>query len=90
MATTRREAAVAGRTGRTIVVGRGAVVNAGPAERVGFYGCGNMDRVVRVGTSGMHFPRSTRLECPCGFRHRVSILWRRLNEDESLRAEVLV
>lgn len=60
--------------------------------RVGFYGCQVIDRVVRVGVrDGVEkYPRSEKINCPCGNRHLVAIKWRSLNQNEPAWVEVQV
>ena len=65
---------------------------------VGFYGCEHLDRPVRVGMRerlrGLDMTRARRfsfhVECPCGRDHTIKPLWRRLNEREPRKAEVMV
>jgi hypothetical protein len=63
--------------------------------RVGFYGCSNADRIVRVGrvegASGKP-PAHALVVCPaCGAEHRTKLMWRpREAIDEGREPEILV
>lgn len=74
----------------TMVSQTGQVMPILTVERIGFYGCQYLDRPIRVGVTGTHYPRAGTIECPCGRTHKTKFLWRELNDGEELRAETWI
>lgn len=89
-------AAEAGKAKRNVIgVKEGCI---GKGVRVAHYGCAGGDRIVKVALRDhddrkpMAYPRHVALdECPaCHAPHRAGLMWRTLNDGESLNPEVLV
>lgn len=57
---------------------------------VGFYGCSNADRVVKVApptTGGRpHHLESWKVDCPCGYVHVVRPMWRPAKDEADLES----
>lgn len=55
---------------------------------VGFYGCSNADRVMRVAPPSRdgrpHHLESWKVDCPCGYKHVVRPMWRPAKDQADL------